>query len=398
MLAQDQLPGTVLTLGDGSGAQRRIRIDAVEHDARDPRGEVMLYTLSEPDPATGELHNACQPDPDGRRLGFPLPGAFTPDGSYVAAPGRILITCTGGAEGKCVRFGYQPWRTLPDGTSLEPYYQACVRMVRADYGGDGIGHTRNGTPIDLFDRIGIQRDEIGPGMTLEAAFAPDGAVCVAHPRLSDLTSLDILARQYPRLAGHLGADCDKARQRCCPSVPSLAEQASARRATARRRNVRARYNAVQALPEGGASRRAWAKRRNNRRDGRDVACSGFWASPRARRCAPRLPSRGFRGQNSSKARPQLPAPATGPCYRPVLPIEPAWSGRYSSNMGCRAAVLAQIARRTTASLERTGRRVDMHAAEPRAGRRSDYRWLLCVTAGRGFGALLGAMAHGFHWL
>lgn len=70
-------------------------------------------------------------------------------------------------------------------------------------------HTRNGTPIDLFDRIGIQRDEIGAGMTLEAAFAPGGAVCVAHPRLSDLTSLDTLTRQYPRLAGHLGADCDK---------------------------------------------------------------------------------------------------------------------------------------------------------------------------------------------
>jgi hypothetical protein len=207
VLAQEQLPGTVLTFGDGSGAQRKIRIDAAEHDARDPRGEVMLYTLSEQDAATGQWHNACQPDPDGRRLGFPLAGAFTPDGRYVARPGRILITCTGGAEGKCVRFGYQPWRTLPDGTSLEPYYQACVRLVRADYGGDGIGHTRNGTPIDLFDRIGIQRDEIGPGMTLEAAFAPDGAVCVAHPRLPDLTSLDALARLYPRLAGHLGAAC-----------------------------------------------------------------------------------------------------------------------------------------------------------------------------------------------
>ena len=211
VLAQDRLPGTVLTLGDGSGAQRRIRIDAFEYDARDPLGEVVLYTLSEPDPASGQWRNACNPDPDGRRLGFPLAGAFTPEGRYVASPGpsRILITCTGGAEGKCIRFGYKPWRTVPDGTSLEPYYQACVRLVRADYGGDGIGHTRNGTPIDLFDRIGIQRDETGPGMTLEAAFSPDGAVCVAHPRLPDLISLDDLTRRYPRLVGHLGAACDE---------------------------------------------------------------------------------------------------------------------------------------------------------------------------------------------
>jgi hypothetical protein len=66
-------------------------------------------------------------------------------------PGPLLITCTGGAEGKCIRFGYKPWHPLSDGTSLEPYYRACVRLVRADYGGDGVGHTRNGTPIDLFD-------------------------------------------------------------------------------------------------------------------------------------------------------------------------------------------------------------------------------------------------------
>jgi hypothetical protein len=209
VLAQEQLPGTVLTLGDGSGAQRRIRIDAVEHDAGDPLGEVMLYALSEPDAATGEWHNACTPDPDGRGLGFPLAGAFTADGRYVAVSGRILITCTGGAEGKCIRFGYKPWRTLPDGTSLEPYYQACVRLVRADYGGDGVGHTRDGTPIDLFDRIGVQRDETGPGMTLEAAFGPDGAVCVAHTRLADVLSLDALAQHYPRLAGHLGTQCDE---------------------------------------------------------------------------------------------------------------------------------------------------------------------------------------------
>jgi hypothetical protein len=53
VLRQEQLPGVVLTLGDGSGVQRRIRIDAVEHDARDTLGEVMLYTLSETDPASG---------------------------------------------------------------------------------------------------------------------------------------------------------------------------------------------------------------------------------------------------------------------------------------------------------------------------------------------------------
>jgi ADYC domain len=208
VLPQERLSGAVLTLGDGTGVQRRIRIDAVERDARDPSGETMLYTLSEPDLATGGWRNACEPDPDGRRLGFPLQGAFDPNGTYQPTHGGILITCTGGAEGKCVRFGYKPWRTTRDGVALAPFYQACVRLVRADYGGDGEGHTRNGTPIDLFDHIGIQADQAAPAMTLEAAFDPNGAVCVTHTRLPDVISLDTVRQRYPRLAGHLGLDCD----------------------------------------------------------------------------------------------------------------------------------------------------------------------------------------------
>jgi hypothetical protein len=77
VLSQDQLPGTILALGDGSGRQRRIRIDGVERDSKDPADEVVLYTLSEQDPASGEWRNLCLRDPDGRRLGFPLAGAFT---------------------------------------------------------------------------------------------------------------------------------------------------------------------------------------------------------------------------------------------------------------------------------------------------------------------------------
>jgi hypothetical protein len=100
-------------------------------------------------------------------------------------PGPLLITCTGGAEGKCIRFGYKPWHPLSDGTSLEPYYRACVRLVRADYGGDGVGHTRNGTPIDLFDPdwhfsvtkppLCASRGEAQKPSTLQLLPAPSGA-------------------------------------------------------------------------------------------------------------------------------------------------------------------------------------------------------------------------------
>lgn len=206
VMPQEALPGVVLAIGDGSGRQRHLRIDAVERDPKDMTGEIMLYAFSEQDAASGEWRNACEPDPDGRRLGFPLAGAFTADMRHVDAPGRFLITCTGGAEGKCIRFGYRPWRTAPDGTSMAAYYQACVRMVRADYCGDGVGHTRNGTPIDLFDRIGIQADEPAPGMTLEAAWGPDGAVCVNHTRLPEVLTTEALGAMCP---AHVAQRCDE---------------------------------------------------------------------------------------------------------------------------------------------------------------------------------------------
>ncbi len=69
-------------------------------------------------------------------------------------------------------------------------------------------------------------------------------------------------------------------------------------------------------------------------------------------------------------------------------------------MELRVAVLEQLARTTSATLERLERRMDLMAADQRA----DFRWLLGIMlAGFGtmiglFGGLLGAMAHGFHWL
>ncbi|MGC2200498.1 MAG: ADYC domain-containing protein [Stellaceae bacterium] len=68
---------------------------------------------------------------------------------------------------------------------------------------------RNGTPIDLFDRIGSQHDEIAPGMTFEAAWGPGGAVCVRHTRLEDVLDRAALVERCPRLAGRVGEPCDE---------------------------------------------------------------------------------------------------------------------------------------------------------------------------------------------
>ena len=81
-------------------------------------------------------------------------------------------------------------------------------------------------------------------------------------------------------------------------------------------------------------------------------------------------------------------------------LEPADGGRYPSDMESRVAVLEQIARSTTAALERLERRfdtMDQRMDSVMREQRADFRWLLGLILAQ-TGALLGVMAHGFHWL
>ena len=218
VLEGDALIGAVLEAADTEGNPLTVRIDGHRPDPLDPSGETVLYALSTPDPATGAWRQLCEPGPDGLRMGFPVAGAWTATGEHVPAPGAFGLTCTAGAIGKCVRFGYRPWRTA-GGRTLWDHHQACVRLVRADYCGDGLGHTRTGTPIDLYDRLGIQRDEPAPGMDFEAGWTPSGASCVRHVRVRGEASLMELERRCPaRLAGRTGAGCTEAEAARAPDV------------------------------------------------------------------------------------------------------------------------------------------------------------------------------------
>jgi hypothetical protein len=200
------LIGAILTLKDPRGSGQSVRIDEVRPDPADPTGETFLYTFMAEDPATGAWSNLCVPDADGLAMGFPLSGVWTASGEYVASDQAFSITCTSGALGKCVRMGYRPWQTAP----LRAYHQACVRMVRADYCGDGNGHTRDGTPINVYDRLGIQEADSAPDMRFEAAWGVDGAVCVRHVRVAEASSLEALVRACPRrLASKVGAACSE---------------------------------------------------------------------------------------------------------------------------------------------------------------------------------------------
>jgi hypothetical protein len=197
---REALVGAVLTLGLEGGGSAEVRIDRITIDPGRPEGDVVLYDLSVDD--GGAWQPVCAPEADGAPHAVlqPSPG------------GRIAIFCTAGALGKCIRFGYRPWATR-DGVSLEPYWQACTRMVRADYCGDNRPTTRDGMLIDVYDTLGIQTREGAPGLTFEAAWAADGALCVAHPRVPQNIDLRMIASWCPRLAPRLGPACTEATAR-----------------------------------------------------------------------------------------------------------------------------------------------------------------------------------------
>lgn len=92
-------------------------------------------------------------------------------------------------------------------------HAACVRMVRADYCGDGKAHTKARTTIDSYDDNGIQTRGLAndASYVFEAGWTEQGAVCVNHTRWADLLTREQLLEQCPSLAKI--PRCDEARAR-----------------------------------------------------------------------------------------------------------------------------------------------------------------------------------------
>lgn len=198
MLRSVELVGaTLMMIIDGR--KLAVTIAAVEEDRQASGGRLMLhrFRVRQDD---GRIDDLCLPDATNEAWGFPIP-----DGR-----GGFELTCMSGAYGKCVRLGYRPWEERPGGPPLSALHRACMRMIRADYGGDGTSWTRDGTLIDVYDRFGVQSPQQTGEMSFEAGWSETGAVCVAHPRLRATPKLAELARRYPDLAGRTGPQaCDE---------------------------------------------------------------------------------------------------------------------------------------------------------------------------------------------
>lgn len=113
-------------------------------------------------------------------------------GGWVHDATSVTFACDGHVLAKCVDLGYKPWRqgkvcTKKAGcttVSLAAHHEACSRMLRADYCGDGLSHTVDGVTIGLHDAFGIRVD--AADWPLEAEWTAAGARCAARPRVADL--------------------------------------------------------------------------------------------------------------------------------------------------------------------------------------------------------------------
>lgn len=117
-----------------------------------------------------------------------VPGVWDKSGARRDEPGRFTFACETGAIAKCVSLGYAPWASK-DGQPLAELHQACTRMLRADYCGDGRSHTLEGTTIDVYDSLSVQERTtqasaaFNPELaSFEAVWGPEGASCLARTR------------------------------------------------------------------------------------------------------------------------------------------------------------------------------------------------------------------------
>jgi hypothetical protein len=158
-------------LSNGDGLE--LRIDEIAALAGD-NTDVLAYAVSAS--ADGGWAPLCGYEPDGSaNRALIVPGVWNiQTGAWSDSSEAFSFACRHASVAKCVEFGYKPWLGFAD------HQHACVRMLRADYCGDGVPHTITGTPINLYDNAGVQLD--AESWPVDAEWGPDGALCVNHTR------------------------------------------------------------------------------------------------------------------------------------------------------------------------------------------------------------------------
>jgi len=192
--------GTVLQGTASDGKPVEVAICGAEPSPEDP--SMVWYRIEAWNTLAQEWENPCvalDRVPDPRALA--VNGLWDETGARRDVPGKLTFACENGAISKCIHWGYKPWASHA-GQSLADLHQACTRMARADYCGNGRSHTHEDTTIDMYDRLGMigRATEVSADWdpakgSFEAAWAPDGATCLAQTR--DGRALESILQECP---------------------------------------------------------------------------------------------------------------------------------------------------------------------------------------------------------
>lgn len=195
--------GAQMTATMPGGSTVQIRIDNITPSS-DP--EILLYDVSSS--VDGAIWSPLCLDSAGLPVkSYPLAGRWdesqgTPTGGdHIDDPTQFTFACQGYVLAKCTEIGYKPWASVTECNStgacqavpLSYIHEACTRMLRADYCGDGMATTRDGTLIDVADNVGFT----SPSMlawSFEAEWGYDGATCIKNtrwPTINDTAGLKV---------------------------------------------------------------------------------------------------------------------------------------------------------------------------------------------------------------
>jgi hypothetical protein len=185
--ATQELVGAVLQGAASDGTPVEVAVCGAQTTAEDP--SQVWYQIQVWNAVSASWENPCIAT---GRVASPralaVPGVWDESGARGEKKGKFTFACENGAIAKCVEWGYKPWATK-GGRSLAELHQACTRMARADYCGDGRSHTREDNLIDMYDGLNVltRATESSAAWdvkraSFEAAWSAEGATCMSRTR------------------------------------------------------------------------------------------------------------------------------------------------------------------------------------------------------------------------
>jgi hypothetical protein len=156
-----------------NGASLQLRIDSAQRGSGS-NADLWFYGVSYRTSAGWSA--LCGAD-----LALPVAGVWSASGAYAASTTQFTFACRNKTVAKCVELGYKPHKGYANQLA------SCTRLLRGDYCGNGTPYTVDGTKLNLYDNVGIQKDTQGllslsDGLlwTKEAEWGPNGARCVTN--------------------------------------------------------------------------------------------------------------------------------------------------------------------------------------------------------------------------